>query len=218
MKNPFTITRAYDFTDKEIIDYWVDLDNNGFRNILTPDTAMSLLILGGKGSGKTHIMRYHSYYLQKMRCEGDLLKQLSDDGYIGIYFNSSGLSTSRFIKKDNIEDNSAEKLQELFIYYMEIWFAQGVVRVLCDIMKKHPDVFEEEKICDLICDLFDKKPEGIKTFEKFLKFLKHAQKNIDIAINNYPFTGKLDNVEVVVSRGSFIFGINNIITEEVEWL
>lgn len=187
MKNPFNITKAFDFTDAEINDYWVDLGNNGFRNILTPNDPMSLFILGGKGSGKTHIMRYYSYYLQKMRCKGTLLSQLSEDGYVGIYFSSSGLNTSRFLSKDNIEVNSTEKLQELFVYYMEIWIAQGVVGILNDLCKNTTDAFEENVICNEICKLFDKEPSEVRTFDDLLETLKCIQKTIDIAINNYPF-------------------------------
>ena len=60
--NPFSVTRAADFTDQQIYQYWVDLaDSGGFFELVKPRSEMPMLILGGKGSGKTHIMRYLSF-------------------------------------------------------------------------------------------------------------------------------------------------------------
>jgi hypothetical protein len=61
--NPFSVTRAADFTDEQIDQYWVDLADGGggFLELIKPRSAMPMLILGGKGSGKTHIMRYLSF-------------------------------------------------------------------------------------------------------------------------------------------------------------
>lgn len=66
--NPFRLTRAADYSDEEILEYWVDLsDNGGFESMVQPTLEMPMLILGGKGSGKTHLMRYFSFPLQKLR-------------------------------------------------------------------------------------------------------------------------------------------------------
>ena len=66
-QNPFDITKAVDYTDNEIYKYWVDLggDNQGFEGMIKPNTLMPMIIVGSKGSGKTHIMKYFSYELQK---------------------------------------------------------------------------------------------------------------------------------------------------------
>jgi hypothetical protein len=218
MENPFNITKAFNFNDQQINDYWVDLGNNGFFNIISPTSSMPLLILGGKGSGKTHVMRYHSYYLQKMRCTGNLLKHLSKDGYIGIYFTLSGLEASRFLYKDGMEQNSKEKLLALFIYYMEILFAQTTIKIMSDLAKCYPASFKEEEICNKICDLFDEAPKNVVDFDNFLVTLGNMRKQIDIALNNYSFTANMGNIKIAVSRGRLIYGIPKVIVEKVKEL
>ena len=70
INNPFDITKAVDYTDQELYDYWVDLNQKkGFNHVMKPTTLMPMIIIGSKGSGKTHIMKYYSYELQKIRCE-----------------------------------------------------------------------------------------------------------------------------------------------------
>ena len=72
--NPFNITKAVDFNDQEINDYWVDIPSGeGFAAMAKPTSPMPMLILGGKGSGKTHLMRYFSYPLQRIRYGKDVL-------------------------------------------------------------------------------------------------------------------------------------------------
>ena len=67
INNPFDITKAVDYTDQELYDYWVDLNQKkGFNHVMKPTTLMPMIIIGSKGSGKTHIMKYYSYELQKI--------------------------------------------------------------------------------------------------------------------------------------------------------
>ena len=46
--------------------FWVDIKEHGFYNLIKPETLMPMIIVGSKGSGKTHIMKYFSYELQKI--------------------------------------------------------------------------------------------------------------------------------------------------------
>ena len=79
--NPFSVTSAADFTDEQLYEYWVDLtDGGGFFQLIKPRLEMPMLILGGKGSGKTHIMRYLSFTLQKIRHADNLAKGIQDEG------------------------------------------------------------------------------------------------------------------------------------------
>ena len=59
INNPFDITKAVDYTDDEIYRYWVDIKEHGFYNLIKPETLMPMIIVGSKGSGKTHIMKYY---------------------------------------------------------------------------------------------------------------------------------------------------------------
>src|SRR6266446_4665740 len=127
--NPFNITKAVDFSDQQINDYWVDLPGGpGFREMAKPTSPMPMLILGGKGSGKTHLMRYFSYPLQKLRHE-DVLAGLQEEGYIGIYLRCGGLNAARFAGKSQQQDQWAS----VFSYYMDLWLAQLTLDTMLDV-------------------------------------------------------------------------------------
>ena len=65
--NPFDINKAVDYTDEDIFKYWVNIKPTGFNEMIKPNTLMPMIIVGSKGSGKTHIMKYYSYEIQKIR-------------------------------------------------------------------------------------------------------------------------------------------------------
>src|SRR5258708_35361396 len=119
-QNPFDVTKAVDFTDAQIAAYFVDIPGPGFSALANPRSPMPMMIRGGKGSGKTHLMRYFSYALQKMRHGSDLVRGVQEEGYIGVYFRCGGLNTGRFRGKGQSEDI----WNAVFAYYMELWLAQ----------------------------------------------------------------------------------------------
>jgi len=49
INNPFSITKATDFTDSQINEYWVNVNRD--YNILNPNELLPKYILGGKGCG-----------------------------------------------------------------------------------------------------------------------------------------------------------------------
>src|SRR5580704_925424 len=77
LREPFEVTKASDFTDAQIAATWVDLSGGGFFELADPRSPMPLMLLGGKGSGRTHLMRYYSFALQKLRAKsGEILSAL----------------------------------------------------------------------------------------------------------------------------------------------
>lgn len=50
--NPFSFSKASDYTDEEINTFWVDIDDDFVRKIIDPTSKKSSFILGGKGTGK----------------------------------------------------------------------------------------------------------------------------------------------------------------------
>ncbi len=67
--NPFEVVKSVDFSDEEINEYWVDLaeSRDQFTEIIKPLSPTPMILLGGKGSGKTHVVRHYSYNLQRIR-------------------------------------------------------------------------------------------------------------------------------------------------------
>ena len=212
--NPFNITKAVNFSDREINDYWVDIPvSGGFVEMAKPNSPMPMFILGGKGSGKTHLMRYFSYSVQKIRHSSDLLEGLQSEGYLGIYLLCGGLNSSRFSGKGQTEDTWAG----LFGYYMDLWLSQVLISIIKDIIYQHSDLMNQEgPICSDILTLFDVAydPTLYNSFTKLSQLLRDLHRDLDRQVNNCVLTCSL-NVEFKVTRGSLIFGIPKIIATHV---
>ena len=214
--NPFGVTRAADFTDEQILQYWVDLSyGEGFVDLIQPRLEMPMLILGGKGSGKTHIMRYFSFPLQEMRYCDDLAGGVSRDGFVGIYMRCSGLNSNRFRGKGQSDETWAD----VFAYYMELWLSQLVVEICCNFVDNSSDNDSvEQSINAEIEDLFDEPVcEFPTTLGALGKHLRHLQRELDVAINNCGIRGEL-NVSIRVSPGRLIFGIPRVLSGHIPLL
>src|SRR5258706_9087946 len=104
-RNPFARTKASHFTDEEISQWWIDFPvAGGYQSIAEPASLVPKVFLGGKGSGKTHLMRHMSFEVQKIRWRDKLIYGLRDEGYLGIYVKCSGLNAHRFEGKGQAEE------------------------------------------------------------------------------------------------------------------
>lgn len=212
--NPFNITKAVDLSDKEILNYWVDFtkdsEGTGFFDITKPTSHMPMYILGGKGTGKTHIMRYFSYYVRKEMYGEGILEHIKEEGYLGIYFRCGGLNAARFEGKGQSE----ETWQVIFQYSIDLWLAQKLLTTIIDMYQFSDELVKHEStIVDKIKLLFDK-PEVVnecQTIKDILTTINMLQKQVDYAVNNCVFTGNLNDVEITSSPSKFIFGIPQIL-------
>ena len=85
VRNPFDINKAVDYNDEDLYKYWVNINlPAGFNAMVKPDILMPMIIVGSKGSGKTHVMKYYSHELQKIRLKqtesGDLKDSFEKEG------------------------------------------------------------------------------------------------------------------------------------------
>ena len=207
--NPFSLTKANDLSDDQIQELWVD--------IAPPDSPDSLFgagrfaspmptfILGSKGSGKTHLMRYASFPLQKKRYERDRLEPLAGakvDGYVGIYTLCSGLETGRFQGKGQSE----EAWLEVFSYYLELSLGIAALAVIDDLLKGDARYTIEPVLCAAVSQLFDYNPPAANGIGTLIDELERRRRELDYQVNNAAFTGEL-LPNVTASRGRLIFGI-----------
>ena len=193
MNNPFDITKAVDYTDAEIYKYWVDLSggDQGFEEgVIKPNTVMPMIIVGSKGSGKTHIMKYFSYELQKIRCiaqNTSMQEGLSKEKFIGVYIRCSGFNSDKFTGKG--VNNEVWSL--LHAYFWELWVGERLVNILIDL--RNNGLLDESSESDLVADilqLFLKCEEKITTFEGLNEYLLFLQKNVDYQVHNFIFLGQ----------------------------
>jgi len=214
INNPFSITKATDFSDREINEYWVNV-NNG-HNILNPNELLPKYILGGKGCGKTHLLRYFSYPLQKIR-KHNISAIINDDKYIGIYSVLDGITSSKF-KGKGID---IEQWKSAYEYYSELYLCDILLNITKDIFIEN--ISENYSEADFVKDISSKfyeniiVEEEIQTIDAFLDKLSIIRKNIDIEIVNAAFNRKLDTsaMKVLFSPGDLIFGIPALLNKNI---
>ena len=211
--NPFSATRAADFTDKQIHDYWVDLSSgSGFLEMINPRMELPMIILGGKGSGKTHVMRYLSFALQRLRYADSVISGIRSEGYVGIYMRCDGLNSARFCRKGQ----SDEIWADVFAYYIELWLGQMVVDACYKALKgTQVIVNQESSIAAAVKDLFDTPanpfPDSVADLGHHLRSL---HRDLDAAINNCALTGTLD-IRIRASSGNLVFGIPQVFAAHI---
>lgn len=213
--NPFDITKAVDFSDEDINRFWTNISGEeGFMGLLKPWSLMPIIIKGSKGSGKTHIMRYFSYELQKIRYRESLKDGLESDKFIGIYIRCSGFNANKFSGK-GIDD---ERWEIIYHSFWEFWIGERICHYLIDLRdEKLITETEEVLVVKQIVDLLpNEKKWIIETFNDLCKLFKELQKKIDYEIQNFLFR-KDKNLyfDFLISSPTLTYGIPKILHEHI---
>lgn len=220
LENPFSVTKATEFSDDEINEYWVNFnteENISIDTLLNPKEYMPKYIIGGKGCGKTHILRYFSFPLQKIRFENNIQNILEKDQYIGLYSVFYGLKSSRFSGK-GISD---EEWHSVFEYYFELYICDNLLHTIQETFSllKLDSSIEKEFISNTL-SIFNnyKDIENVTSISNLIDFLAELRRKIDSQVLNAAFTRKLEfeEVKVLFSPGDLLFGIPNSIINTVE--
>ena len=194
--NPFAITKAVDFTDEEILKTWVPLPGK----LLDPRTAVPKMLLGGKGCGRTHLMRHLSASVRAV-AHGQTSGGFEADGYIGVYLPSRGLNVGRFDGKGQ----SSEVWDAVFPYYLDLWLAQLMVTAVQTYLPvpatQEPEIAAE---CWGLLDAAAGPPP--KDLADLVACLRRLQGEIDTAVNNAALTRVLA-VTIRETRGRLVFGV-----------
>ncbi|MEA4996586.1 ORC-CDC6 family AAA ATPase [Petrimonas sulfuriphila] len=214
INNPFSITKATDFSDSEINEYWVNVNHD--HNILNPNELLPKYILGGKGCGKTHLLRYFSYPLQKIR-KNTLSAIIHDDKYIGIYSVLDGINSSRF-KGKGVDD---EQWKSAYEYYFELYICDILLNITKDIFTENlSEKYSEAKFVKDIAAIFYENiidTKNIQSISGFLTELSAIRKRIDIEIVNAAFKRELDisAMKILFSPGDLLFGIPALLNKNI---
>ncbi len=217
--NPFSVVKANEFSYEQILEYWIDfgeIEEGGFISSLNPKELMPKYVLGSKGCGKTHILKYYSFDARLLYYENDISELLKKDGYIASYWRLDVLSSTRF----NKDTKDIAGWKELFGYYFEIHQAIIALRLYQRIIEalKTPRSFIEDTIIHITRQV------GIslesQTIDAFVSFLTEQRVAIDKEIIDSAFTKKIrwDAVKPLFPLGSLIFEIPNTFSENVKEL
>lgn len=219
ISNPFDINKAVDYTDQQLFDYWVNIgEDSGFDKMMKPSTLMPMIIIGSKGSGKTHIMKYYSYELQKIRLSSNNLSQtlaekFQKESFIGIYVRCSGLNADTFSGKGVSESI----WQGIFNYYWELWLGERVLSTTIDLQKRSIiSDFSEHELVNRILSLFLGEHAQCHTLEELKDYFINLQKLLLFEVHNFLFQGKqLPRVEIKLNVSSITYGIPSILQTTV---
>ncbi|WP_156354178.1 ORC-CDC6 family AAA ATPase [Gordonia sp. HS-NH1] len=208
-RNPFEVTKAVDFTDQEIAARFVSFSHATYP-LVDPRSSITQYLVGGKGGGRTHLMRHYSYSLQKSRAKGSILARLEYEGYVGIYAPASGLDGSRF-EGGRIGE---EAWRAVFAQWLEVRLALLLFDVLADIQKAESpwSISALRKFAAGVSELVEGlEPMGHEDVLDGVRVsLTALQRSIDSAVNNAPLTREL-NLKVAFNPGSLIFGIGTLL-------
>lgn len=191
-QNPFSLVRAADFSDEQINELWVEVGRAQVDQIIEPKERLSKFILGGKGAGKTHLLRYHSYAVARIRSHSkDAVSAVLDDGYLAVFLRATGVDAARFEVTSGVEP----KWQQLFGIYLELRLAELVVEAFRDLSDssstKYVISFTDfiEEIAQTVNGVDS---ADFRDLSQLLLWLRGERKRIDDAVNNFAFSGLLD--------------------------
>lgn len=207
-KNPFMSVNANQLTDEEINNFWAEGFYEDFMQISSP---MPIVILGGRGAGKTHLMRYFFYKSQKNRLSNDSLKQsIINDGYIGVWFRLSGLNMEKFTNKPNSDYT--------FLYYINLLVTEFTLIIINDILSRET-IVNEEHIVNELKSLFlqsNEKIENISNLNTFKNYISELRKEIDFAFNNYYNNEEyFKQISININSADMILELPKIICKEI---
>lgn len=215
--NPFDITKAVDFSDEDINRFWTNIPGEeGFMGLLKPNSLMPIIIKGSKGSGKTHVMRYFSYELQKIRYGNHLKEGLDKDLFLGVYIRCSGFNANKFSGK-GIPD---EQWELVYHSFWEYWIGERVCHYLCDL--KNEDIISAEDDLTITKEIIKLLPP-IKKWEAtnlndLCSLFKEFQKKIDYEVQNFLFReDKSLHFDFLINSPSLTYGIPEILHSNVEF-
>lgn len=220
IKNPFDINKAVDYTDDELYKYWVNISlPAGFNEIIKADSLMPMIIMGSKGCGKTHVMKYYSYELQKIRIRdtyGEKLKEgFEKETFIGVYLRFSGMNANVYAGQGLPND----VWEILFSYYWELFLGERMLTKLID-MKSNEILgsFDEKEFVESVLGLFLHNDYHCDTLEGLSDYLKKLQKSLQYEIHNFRMLDKKNpDVDIKLPVSTLTYGIPNKLHEFVPY-
>jgi hypothetical protein len=210
--NPFDLTKASDYSDQQVHDFWVDVDGSrGLINFLNPTSPMPMFLLGSKGSGKTHLMRHCSAAVQTLR-HGSLATAIEKEGYLGIYTVADGLNATRFGGKGQSDDTWAS----IFAYSFELWLVSIFLSSVAPALDSHERSSEtwNTEFVEQVRRLMHIQPkDDVKDFDTLAEHFRLERQTVDRTINNSAITRSIEGITVSFNAGELAFGIPRIIAE-----
>ncbi|QKJ22165.1 hypothetical protein [Poseidonibacter lekithochrous] len=217
MKNPFEITKAEHLDESHIVSYWAEV-RDYYKDLLVSPKPM--YILGAKGSGKTHLIRYFSYDSQKIRANNDcnIINTIKQDKFFSVYISLNDYSLSRF---NRIKKEEQVLWNEYFFYYLNLIMIEEFLYTIKEII--HDSNVDESKIefIEIIEQYLYLDEHSINSCEDLYLLFRKKHKSFDKAISkiNMGMAKNLDeDLLLFDSRNNIFYDITHEILTKIESL
>ncbi|HHP8291307.1 hypothetical protein [Acinetobacter baumannii] len=193
--NPFGSIRAAEYSDEQINSLWVDFENDLTSSILDLSGATPKYLFGGKGSGKTHILRYYSYLVARQREQNktgiEVLQQL---GALTVFYRCNHFGASKFSPLPE------EQKQLVFQSYIEFTLFEAIIECLIDIKNTtHDQEFNNNKfLSEIRRNINHNSLSNVDTLESLKEWIFEKRNSIDRALNTFVFTRKIELFESIL--------------------
>ena len=177
-QNPFSINRA-EHLGADLYRYFAGA--NLLSGLLS---GKSLVLQGGRGSGKTMFFMYHSYESKKLENLDPVSKRsriLEMEKILGIYFKAEPDLVTGFRRKGQGD----EWWLDVFGHYFNVTICRQMCHIAADIKEsKLAALKDEAKICVSISRNFGWESNNITTFRELAENLEAAEDSVLLYINN----------------------------------
>jgi hypothetical protein len=214
--NPFALTKATELTDDQIVATFVPNDHVLSR--LSPASAKPILLTGGKGSGRTHLLRYWSSAAQIRRSEDSSLPDvLASEGHLGVYCLLGGLNASRF---DALEVDDGARLL-LFGYSLDLMLLARLLGVVEDLAAHDSGISEAtgpfaEDAARVVWNWLQRDENvEINTMEALTSALAAARRALDREISRAIVEGRRPNPTTVGTPGEVVFDVASALVQNI---
>lgn len=201
--NPFSIDRAEQLGDK-LFEFYANHPN--FEGLLK---NKSLMLEGGRGSGKTMFFLYNSYFNKKKEALSkgiSFSNFLASENLIALHFRADSNFVPAFQHKGLNED----EWTLLFSHFLNITLSKRLVEIIIDINNSLKENFIQFNLKDEISYMFD--VESIDDFSTLLKVIKFEEIKLMNHVNN------INKIErpIIITNGYLINLIaGNILGQEI---
>ena len=200
--NPFIACTARDMEYSDILTYWCQpydyfegLDEYALFHNTTP-----IIIEGARGSGKTMLLKYLSYFCQKgvhYQLTGSaLLNFFKDQGSVGVYYrfkNDFGKLLSALNCSEAIKN-------EIFEEYFQLYYSRELISILGDLVDSY--AIDSDTLERVVARLNQSLNTNYVALSDFLHSLNARIENIDLLIRKLKYIRDIATEIEAVTTGS----------------
>ncbi len=219
-RNPFDGINASQLNDKAILEYWCNPFNYKLFSDLQEDDIytgqLNTIIVGGRSSGKTMLLRYCSFGVQYKKAltetndREDIINYFIEKGGIGIYKRIDGSALNDF----NNKNISEEQKKGIFTHYFEMNICYEYLEAINTLLKGNPLTINKQFYLEL-SELLGQ-PE-LKTIDDCLTYLDKEIKNVDDFRSKMPFYESLDlNTPKIFAATTLSYKVPEIVSNSIK--